>query len=92
MIASESDDSWQRLALLRWTRFLSVGGWVAHKNAVVAFFNLVNSPGVVVSALQSAPKAHSYSVGLETHEVTGISPQSSTVAQLLNGFASSGTL
>lgn len=29
---------------------------------------------------------------VETYEVTGISPQSSTVAQLLNGLASRGTL
>ena len=29
---------------------------------------------------------------VRTHEVTGMSPQSRTVAQLWNGFASSGTL
>lgn len=29
---------------------------------------------------------------MPTHEVTGISPQSSTEAQLLNGFVSRGTL
>lgn len=57
----------------------------------MTFFDLVESPGVVV------PMRLTISVvgclkWKKTYEVTGISPQSRTVAQLLKGFVSSGTL
>lgn len=65
----------------------------------MAFFNLLKGIGIVVSVLSAG---FSYKAGrskltdakyeISTYDVTGISPQSMTVAQLLKGLASSGTL
>lgn len=56
----------------------------------MTLFDLLDGVGVVVTALLSA--SFSRATVQLPYEVTGISPQSNTLAQLLNGFASSGTL
>jgi hypothetical protein len=56
----------------------------------VAFFDLVN--GVCIIITISSSEVFSSRKLLKTYEVTGMSPQSITVAQLLNGLASRGTL
>ena len=58
----------------------------------MAFLDLVEGVGVVVAVLFLASFLDHYALNSRTYEVTGMSPQSSTVAQELNGFASSGTL
>lgn len=61
----------------------------------MAFFDLLDGEFVVVSVglsvLLVRRRRSSFWTGF-TYEVTGISPQSMTVAHELNGFASSGTL
>ena len=70
---------------------MCVRGGFARQDTVVSFLDLVDGVGIVVSTVTvSTVTVLSHPNG--THEVTGISPQSSTVAQLLNGFASRGTL
>lgn len=56
----------------------------------MTLFDLLDGVGIVVTALLS--DSFSRATVQLTYEVTGISPQSNTLAQLLNGFASSGTL
>ncbi len=57
----------------------------------MSFLDLVDGVGIIVSiAPISTATVTIYPSG--AYEVTGISPQSRTVAQLLNGFASRGTL
>ena len=56
----------------------------------MAFFDLLDCIGVVISEKPSEPLLMRMSY--ETYDVTGISPQSRTVAQLLKGLASRGTL
>lgn len=53
------------------------------------FLNLLDRIGIVIASEVSKIRHESI---ILTYEVTGISPQSKTVAQELNGFASSGTL
>lgn len=56
----------------------------------MAFFDLVESPSVVVPARSGS--VASLQVQAEAYEVTGISPQSRTVAHELKGLVSNGTL
>lgn len=105
MVTTEGDHTGQSLALLRRANLVRVGGRVAGKDTVVALLDLVKSPGVVVPLRQ--PKHASVHTSFDqkvrtasfpsrnmanTYEVTGMSPQSNTVAQLLKGFVSRGTL
>ena len=53
MVAAKGDDSWESLAVLCWALFLRVCGGRAGEDAVVAFFNLLESPCVVVSIAYS---------------------------------------
>jgi hypothetical protein len=55
----------------------------------MTFFNLLEGPGVIVSEIVSIGTKV---CGTGAYEVTGMSPQSRTVAQLLKGFVSKGTL
>jgi len=91
VVTTKGDDSRKGLAILCWTFLFGIGRWGSGQDCIVAFFDLVKRPGVVVSVRPTISF-----VGCErwkqTHEVTGISPQSRTVAQLLKGFVSSGTL
>jgi len=88
VITAESDNSWKGLPVQGWTFLFRVCGRCTGQDRVVSLFDLVKSPGVVISAAVSTV----VEVRVESYEVTGISPQSSTVAQLLNGFVSNGTL
>ena len=57
----------------------------------MAFFDLLDGIGIVIAMrLLDFPIIKLFN--REPYEVTGISPQSNTVAQLWNGFASRGTL
>ena len=57
----------------------------------MALLDLVKRKGVVVSRMGVNTPTSERLIGFP-YEVTGISPQSRTVAQLLKGFVSSGTL
>lgn len=91
VVSAESDNSWESLAMLGNSWLFGIGCRLSHEDAVVALFDLVKSPLVVVSEshVRFALQQHSNSIA---YEVTGISPQSITFAQSLNGFASRGTL
>ena len=49
VVTTERDDSGKGLAGLRWSFLFGVGGRSTSQNRVVAFFDLVESPSVVVS-------------------------------------------
>ena len=49
VVTSEGDDSWEGFAVLGWSFLLRVGGRFAGEDCVVAFFDLVKGPGVIVS-------------------------------------------
>jgi hypothetical protein len=72
---------------------VGIGVWCSAQKKVVAFFDLLQSVGIVVSSVQcqqlQMPSNHSVE---STYDVTGMSPQSMTLAQELKGFALSGTL
>ena len=70
-----------------------VCGGCAHEEAVVTFFDLLDRVRIVVAENASVLVSSSVTVwDVGTYDVTGTSPQSITVAQLLNGLASRGTL
>lgn len=50
VVAAQGDDTGECLALLRGAKFVCVGGRVTGEDAVVTFFNLVESPRIVISA------------------------------------------
>ncbi len=58
----------------------------------MSFLDLVDGVGVIVSATTVRTAAPTTTIDGRAYEVTGMSPQSSTFAQLSNGFASRGTL
>lgn len=90
VVAAHGDDTWESLALCRQPRLFSVGGRLAHEDAVVAFLDLVDCPFRVIP-VDGQTDASAIQVQC-AYDVTGTSPQSITVAQLSNGFAASGTL
>lgn len=49
MVTAHGDNPREGLASLRETIFIGVGEGLAHEDAVVAFFDLLDCPGVVVS-------------------------------------------
>lgn len=57
---------------------------------IVTFLDLLERKGVIIPAVVSIHLTSSRM--RDTYEVTGMSPQSSTLAQELNGFAFNGTL
>lgn len=96
MVAAKGDDSREGFAVLGRPFLVRVCGGGAGEDGVVSFFDLVEGPCVIISSHHQLDRhfsSHQKS-GLErrTYEVTGISPQSNTVAQLLNGFVANGTL
>lgn len=97
MITSEGDNAGESLSCPRKSWLMGIGKWLAHENTVVAFLDLLNSPGIVVAIRENGLLtlglffAH-MKLSETTHEVTGTSPQSKTFRSLTNGFASSGTL
>lgn len=92
VVAAEGDDARERLALDGRAALVGVGRRGAGEDAVVAVFDLLERPGVVVT-WWGLVGGWWGEVGLGgSYEVTGMSPQSSTVAQLLKGFVLRGTL
>lgn len=51
VVATEGDDSWERLAVLGWAFLLCVGSWRTSEDRVVAFLDLGECPGVIVPIL-----------------------------------------
>jgi len=49
VVAAEGDDAGEGLAVLCWAFLVGVGGGGAREDGVVAFFDLGECPGVVVS-------------------------------------------
>ena len=92
VVTTQCDNSGQCLTLFGWTLLTCIGCRYTFQDAVVALFNLLNGVGVVVPMRLSVALSEFRKINCRTYEVTGISPQSNTVAQLLKGFASSGTL
>lgn len=91
MITTKGDDSRQRPTLFRRAFSVRMSRWSAIENTVVALFDLLNRVGIVI-ARNFHQRCVNYDDAVRTYEVTGISPQSRTVAQLSKGFASRGTL
>lgn len=54
MVTSHGDNPREGLVGLGETTFVSVGERLAHEEAVVALFDLLDCPGVVISVLLSA--------------------------------------
>jgi len=93
VVASECYDARKRFAVFRDPEFAGVGRGVTHEDAVVAFFDLVDRPGVVVAWFIVSSSREIDTAWLRiSYDVTGISPQSSTFAHELNGLAAKGTL
>lgn len=55
VVAAEGDDSWEGLAVLGGSFLFGVCGWGAGEDAVVAFFDLVEGPCVVISGVYGQP-------------------------------------
>lgn len=49
VVTTHGNDTGEGLASLRKTLLVCVGEGLAHEDAVVAFFNLLDSPGIVIS-------------------------------------------
>ena len=49
VVTTKGDDTRKGLALGRWAWVEGVGRWLAHEDAVVAFFDLLDGKGVVVA-------------------------------------------
>lgn len=89
MVSAKGDDTGQSPPLGCRASFISVCGGGSGQDLEMAFLDLLEGPCVVVAWSRSATFLHGW---LGTHDVTGISPQSRTVAQLLKGLVLSGTL
>lgn len=92
VVAAEGDDPGECAAFECWTGHLSVSHGLAGEEGVVAFFYLLESVGVIVAAGRGVSAGFMLEGEEGEYDVTGMSPQSSTVAQLLKGLASRGTL
>ena len=93
VVATEGDDAGEGLLILGRALLFCICGRCAHEETVVAFFDLLDCVGIVVAEdVLMLDISSVIAWEGETHDVTGISPQSNTVAQLLKGLASSGTL
>lgn len=58
----------------------------------MALFDLLDCVGVVIAISLVNDTVFRWCFDYTTYDVTGMSPQSRTLAQLLKGFVSSGTL
>ena len=92
VIAAKCDDAGERLALQGEPLLLGVRSGSPRKNAVVSLLDLMESPRVVVAGKSKQGLAIRGLHLWESHDVTGMSPQSRTLAQLWNGFVARGTL
>lgn len=91
MVAAHSDHTRKSLAMLGLASYFGVRGGLTHEDTIMAFLDLLESPGIVVSTPASEISSQSV-LCWWAYDVTGISPQSIIDAQLLNGFAARGTL
>lgn len=92
VITTKSNQTRQSLALLGWTDSFGIRFGRSGEQRVMPFFDLFQGIGVIITVAGIEPLAFPMECKLKTHEVTGISPQSTTVAQELKGLASRGTL
>jgi hypothetical protein len=64
VVASERYHPRKRLAMLRDSKLFSISGRFTHENRIVAFFDLVDGPGIIVpistSELQTLPETGSH--------------------------------
>lgn len=95
MVSSESDDPWEGLGVQSRAGLVCIGSRGTAEDLVVAFLDLAEGPGVVVS-MEKRHCEYLEELGecrlRITYDVTGMSPQSRTLAQLLKGLTSKGTL
>ena len=49
MVAAECNDTWKSFAFLRNAWLFCIRGWISHEDGVVALFDLVESPSVIVA-------------------------------------------
>lgn len=95
VVSPEGDDTRQRLAVLCGALLVGVRGRRSGEDAEVALLYLLERIRVVVSVPRGLAIAARW-IGLPLpeapYEVTGMSPQSRTVAQLWKGLTSKGTL
>jgi len=91
VITTKSNDSRESLALLGRTDGLGIGFGSAGEDGVMPFLDLFQGVVVVVAVAGAQYSGHQ-EARTGTYEVTGISPQSMTVAQELKGLALRGTL
>lgn len=91
VVSAEGDDARKSLALDRGAPLVRVRDGGAGEDVEVSLLNLTEGKGVVISWQVSGNPPLLMRLG-QTYEVTGISPQSRTVAQLLNGLVFRGTL
>ena len=93
VVSAKGYDAGEGLFIFGGADLVRVRGRCAHEEAVVPVFDLLDCVGIVVAGMcQLTVSIYAGDRGIETYDVTGTSPQSSTVAQLLNGLASRGTL
>ena len=93
VVSAEGYDAGEGLFVFGGADLVRVRGRGAHEEAVVPFFDLLDCVSIVVAGMcQLIGSTLCGDWSMETYDVTGTSPQSSTVAQLLNGLASRGTL
>ena len=93
VVATEGDDAGKGLFVLGRALLFCICGRCAHEETVVTFFDLLDCVGIIVAGdvlVLDISGVIAWERG--TYDVTGISPQSNTVAQLLKGLASRGTL
>jgi hypothetical protein len=91
VVSAERDNTRKRLALLGQAGLVGGGLWRPAENLIVSLLDLLEGPRVVVTVYCQCIEGQGKDAW-DTDEVTGMSPQSRTVAQLLNGFVSRGTL
>lgn len=65
---AESDDTRQRFAMLGNSWLFGIGRRFPHENAIMAFFNLVQCPGIIVSRYE----LFSFSMICSPHSVYGM--------------------
>lgn len=93
MVPAHGYNPRQGLASAGETDLVCVGEGLAHEEAVVACFDLLDGPVVVEPNQYISLSCSMVEMRWgETHEVTGTSPQSKTLKSSPNGFASRGTL
>lgn len=94
VVSSEGDHTWKGLAVLGDTWFLGSGCWISHQDAVVALFDLVKGPGVVVGGHWDVTAVDDLGP-VETSEHLSLHSSSrpeDRTHQSANGFAANGTL